>query len=233
MVAEQLIFELAPDVAPGFDNFLPAGNVEVVAHLRALAAGGMPETSVTVWGAPGSGKSHLAAAAVAAAAMPARPLDLDRDPLPPDVTGEMLFTVDGVDRLGTSAQAQLFTLYNTCKEQGAHLLLTASVPPHLAPLRDDLRTRIGWGLVLELKPLADTDKPAALAAYAAEQGFRLPPEVIGFLLSHVRRDMGNLLSIVRALGRLSLATKRSVSVPLARELLQPGIAFAGRPVGEA
>jgi hypothetical protein len=62
-----------------------------------------------------------------------------------------------------------------------------------APLRDDLRTRAGWGLVLELKPLADADKPAALAAYARGHGFRSPAEVIGFLLSHVRRDMGTLL----------------------------------------
>jgi DnaA family protein len=230
MAAEQLIFELAPDATPSFANFLPGANVEAVAHLRALAAGQLRETSVAVWGVAGSGKSHLVRAVVDAASMPARRLDLDADGVP-EVAGEALFAVEGVDRLGDIAQGRLFTLYNTCREQGAHLLLASSVPPQQAPLRDDLRTRIGWGLVLEVKPLADADKPAALAAYANEQGFRLPPEVISFLLSHVRRDMGNLLSIVRALGRHSLATKRPVTVPLARDLLQPGIAFDARPHG--
>lgn len=228
MAAEQLIFELAPDATPSFANFLPGANVEAVAHLRALAAGQLHETSVAVWGVGGSGKSHLARAVVDAAAMPARNLDLEADDVP-EVSGEALFAVEGVDRFRNIAQGRLFTLYNACREQGAHLLLTSGVPPQQARLRDDLRTRIGWGLVLELKPLADADKPAALAAYADEQGFRLPPEVISFLLSHVRRDMGNLLSIVRALGRYSLATKRPVTVPLARDLLQPGIALEARP----
>jgi len=227
MAAEQLIFELAPDATPSFGNFLPGANVEVVAHLRALAAGELRETSVAVWGAAGSGKSHLARAVIDASVMPARSLDVEAEDVP-EIAGEALFAVEGVDRLSALAQGRLFTLYNLCREQGAHLLLTSSVPPQQSTLRDDLRTRVGWGLVLELKPLADRDKPAALAAYADEQGFRLPAEVIAFLLSHVRRDMGNLLSIVRALGRHSLATKRPVTVPLARDLLQPGIALETR-----
>jgi len=226
-VPRQLIFELAHEAAPGFDNFLAGGNREVIAHLRAFAGGSMSETSVLVWGAHGSGKSHLVAASVAGAAGAARILHLARDPLPEVVPGT-LYAVEEVDALSDAGQAQLFTLYNACRERGARLLLTARVPPALAPLRDDLRTRVGWGLVLELKPLADADKPAALAAFATEHGFRLGDEVIAFLLSHVRRDMGTLLSTLRALDRHSLSTKRPVTVPLVRELLQPEMALDPR-----
>ena len=115
MAAEQLIFELAPDASPSFANFLPGANVEAVAHLRALAAGKLRETSVAVWGVAGSGKSHLARAVVDAAAMPARNLDLEVDDVP-EVSGEALFAVEGVDRFGAVAQGRLFTLYNACRE---------------------------------------------------------------------------------------------------------------------
>ena len=226
-MAEQLIFELARDASPGFDNFLTGDNGEVVAHLRAFAAGTLNETSVVLWGARGSGKSHLVAAAIAQSAGPSCILQLE--PLPvPEVEPGALYAVEDIDDLPDAAQAQLFTLYNACRERGARLLMSARMPPAQAPLRDDLRTRAGWGLVLELKPLADADKPAALAAFAVEHGFRLSNEVIGFLLSHVRRDMGTLLSTLRALDRYSLSTKRPVTVPLVRELLQPEMALEPR-----
>jgi DnaA family protein len=87
-------------------------------------------------------------------------------------------------------------------------------------LRDDLRTRLGWGLVYEVAPLADTEKPAALAAYALQRGFRLADDVIGYLLAHGRRDMPALLSTLVALYRHSLATKRPITVPMLRDWLQ-------------
>lgn len=226
---EQLIFELGPDVAPGFDNFLVGENGEVVAHLRALATGTLREISLLLWGAAGSGKSHLVAASVAIAQqakIPTLLVRLDGEPLP-EVGTHCLYAIEDVDRLSDFAQGQLFTFYNTCRERGARLLMSARTPPLKAPLRDDLRTRIGWGLVLELKPLAEADKPAALAAYAAQQGFRLSDEVVAFMLSHVRRDMGTLLSMLRVLDRHSLSTKRPVTVPLVRELLQQEIALDG------
>jgi DnaA-homolog protein len=224
-VPEQLILEWAREAAPAFDNFLVGSNGEVLAHLRALAAGELKDTSVLVWGAPGSGKSHLLAAALAQARAGNRLADAVHieDEQPASVAAGALYAIDDVDTLSVTAQGRLFTLYNTCRAGGARLLLTASVPPVQAPLRDDLRTRIGWGLVLELRPLNDADKPAALAAYAREQGFHLTNEVIAFLLTRGRRDMGALLATLRALDRYSLSTKRPVTIPLVKELLQPDL----------
>src|SRR5690606_18286316 len=87
-------------------------------------------------------------------------------------------------------------------------------------LRDDLRTRLAWGLAYEIVPLADADKPAALAAYARARGFALAGEVIAYLLAHGRRDMRSLVATLAALDRRSLALKRPVTVPLLREWMQ-------------
>ena len=224
-MAEQLILEWAREAAPAFDNFLVGSNGEVVAHLRALAVGELKDTSVLIWGAPGSGKSHLLAAVLGEARAGNRPATTVpiEDETPATVAAGALYAIDDVDALSAAAQGRLFTLYNACRDGGAQLLLTARVPSAQAPLRDDLRTRVGWGLVLELKPLTDADKPAALAAYAREQGFHLTNEVIDFLLTRGRRDMGALLSTLRALDRYSLSTKRPVTIPLVKELLQPDL----------
>ena len=96
------------------------------------------------------------------------------------------------------------------------------------PLRDDLRTRLAWGLVIEVLPLADEDKPDALAAFARERGFRLEPEAIAYLLAHGRRDMPSLVQALVALDQRSLALQRPISVPLIREWMQHERVSPGR-----
>lgn len=222
---QQLILEWTRETAPAFENFLAGSNGEVLAHLRTLVAGDLRGTSVLIWGAPGSGKSHLLAAALAAARARKRGAEavhMEQDE-PPAAAPGALYAIDDVDTLSAGGQGRLFTFYNACRDAGAQLLLSSRVPAAQAPLRDDLRTRVGSGLILELRPLGDADKPAALAAYAREQGFHLTPEVVDFLLTRGRRDMGALLSTLRALDRYSLSTKRPVTIPLVKELLQPDL----------
>jgi hypothetical protein len=125
-----------------------------------------------------------------------------------------LVAVDDVDRADAAAQGRLFTLYNRLQDSGGQLLVAAAAPPGQLPLRDDLRSRLGWGLVYEVLPLPDDDKPQALAGYARERGFRLGDDVIAYLLSHGRRDMPTLVATLAALDRYSLASKRPVTVPL-------------------
>jgi DnaA family protein len=134
--------------------------------------------------------------------------------------GGALVAVDDVDRADADAAARLFTLYNRMREHGGTLVAASAQPPARLALRDDVRTRLGWGLVFEIVPLADDDKPSALAAYARERGFALGDDVIGYLLAHGRRDMRALVATLAALDRLSLAQKRPVTVPLVREWLQ-------------
>lgn len=220
---EQLIFELTPAEPPSFANFLTGPNAEAVAALRQLARGDVRETGVLVWGATGSGRTHLLRAVVAAAAQFPTPAAYHAGaasaPAEPPGPGALV-AIDDVEDADPEVQGRLFTLYNRLQASGGHMLVSAAAPPGRLRLRDDLRTRLGWGLVYELLPLADAEKPAALARYAEERGFRLAEDVIAYLLAHGRRDMTTLIATLAALDRYSLAAKRPITVPLLRKWLQ-------------
>jgi DnaA family protein len=220
---EQLILELAAPEPPSFANFVAGANREPLSAVSALAAGRSPETGILLWGAAGAGKSHLLRAAASASA-PVRPLvDCAAPAALPDATAippSALLIVDAVGDAGVDAQGRLFTTLNRLAAGGGQWLVAASLPPARLALREDLRTRLALGLVLEVVPLADADKAQALAVYARERGFDLPDDVIAYLLAHGRRDMPSLVATLAALDRRSLATRRPVTVPLLREWFQ-------------
>jgi DnaA family protein len=228
---EQLIFELAAPEPRSFANFLPGRNAEAVATLVRLAAGDVAETGVVLWGGTGVGKTHLLQATVGATA--------DRRPalyvagcaaLPVGTPApRTLIAVDDVDAADPQQQGQLFSLYNALKAGGGQLLAAGRVPPARMALRDDVRSRLGWGLVYEILPLVDGDKPAALSTYARARGFALPEDVVAYLLAHGRRDMSSLLATLQALDRHSLAQKRPITLPLLKDWLQRSLGLRVPP----
>jgi len=228
---EQLVFELAAPEPPRLANFLPGRNAELLAGLERFVLGASAETGLFLWGGPGAGKTHLLYAAKAlaedrgpAVRMFAEPGALTEAPPAP---GELVI-IDRVDEADSAAARRIFTLFNALKQGEGHLIAAGRTPLGRLALREDLRTRLGWGLVYEVSALADDDKPEALRAYARSRGFELSAEVIDYLLRHGRRDMPSLVSALAALDRISLAAKRPVTVPLLREWLQKGFEWEPR-----
>lgn len=229
-MAEQLILDLAQPERPTFVNFVAGANGEALAALSALAAGTSQETGLLLWGAHGAGKSHLLAACATRARDAGRlvlqcasPRELPHDD---DIRTSCLAVIDAVDTADASAQGRLFTLVNRLAAVRGQWLAAAAMPPARLALREDLRTRLALGLVLEIQPLADADKPQALAAYARERGFHLADEVIVYLLAHGRRDMTSLVAALATLDRRSLAIRRNITVPLLREWLQQDLGLS-------
>jgi len=219
-VTEQLVFELAGPQPPSFANFLPGANAEVLSAIGAMSSGTATATGLFLWGSSGAGKTHLLRAAVAVAhahqrqahyiAQPGSLLAQDSAQL----ATAALIAIDNVESATPDAQARIFTLFNSLNDRGGRLVVASRMPLPALPFRKDLQTRLGWGLVYELVVLSDGDKSAALTAYAKRCGFRVPSEVIGYLLAHGPRDMATLTATLSALDRHSLATKQTISVPM-------------------
>jgi len=209
----QLLLDLLPANPPTLDNFVPGSNGETLAGFTAWLAGGAAQFSLCLWGEAGSGKSHLLAASGF------ERIDAALDPgfsAAPE-TGEI--AVDNVDCLNPEGQIALFNSFNRLKANGGRLLVTAPQPPHHLDLREDLRTRLGSGLIFRLHALSDAEKSAALAAQAKERAMKLPPEGLDYLLRHAPRDMRSLSALIVALDRYTLEQKRAITLPLLREVL--------------
>ena len=217
----QLTLDIRPEPHPTLENFVAGANAELVARLRALA---QPKAydAVYLWGPPGSGRSHLLRASLAAAETAGRRVVFVAGeeagaelPCPP---GGLLI-VDDVDRLGDAAQVALFRVFNSARLAGLALLMSGPAAPLALTLREDLRTRVGQALVYQVQPLGDEEKAVTLQRLAGERGLRVDEGVIGYLLRHGARDLPSLMAVLDALDRASLERKRPVTVPLLKEML--------------
>lgn len=207
----QMLLGIAPEWLPTLDNFVVGRNVELIAALRQAAAGATAVRAVYLWGEKGSGKSHLLQAMAAG-----RDAHYAVRAVPEAAT---VVAVDDVEALDGAAQVTLFELYNRMREQGGLLLVSGTQAPAHLSLRDDLRTRLGWGLVYQVHALSDEEKAEALRQHAGARGFELPPEVTQYLLRHGRRDLPSLLQVLDALDEHCLRLKRAASVPLLKEVM--------------
>lgn len=214
---QQLALDLLQPPQPSFASYVVGRNAEAVAALRALLAGS-GERFLYLWGDAGSGRSHLLQAVAASAPSrysesPAAPAEFE-----PAV---QLYLVDDVDRLTDDGQQRLFRLLNEVRAAPSAAIVTSgTLAPAQLALRDDVRTRLAWGLVYQLHGLTDAEKSDALRARASALGFDLPQEVLDYLLTHMPRDMRTLIAVLEALDAFALAAKRAITVPLVREWMQ-------------
>jgi len=195
---KQLLLDIKPASPPTLQNFMAGRNAEAVASLNAAANNTAQSKFIYLWGETGSGKSHLLSACKAIG----------------------MRVVDDVHLLDNDAQIDLFNTYNQLKENGGTLITAGLHAPTQMGLRDDLATRLAWGLVYQLHPLNDAEKALALQNHAAERGIRLPTEVVDYCLRYLRRDLSTLMATLDALDEWSLTTKKPVTVPMLRQLLQ-------------
>lgn len=221
----QLLLNLRHDTAPSLDTFVVGKNQELWQLVKNIAVRENTHQSpgethaVYLWGEPGSGKSHLLRAlAQCHAARYIRP----------DAPSEMFnfsndihtYLLDDCEQLSDLAQIDAFALFNEVKAHGANILCAGRVAPRALALREDLRTRLGWGLVYEVHELTDEDKMHALQTMAELKSMPLAPGVLSYIITHFRRDMPSLSQLMTQLDEYSLETKRPITLPLLRDLLR-------------
>ena len=215
---KQLVLDLGADPAHSLDTFQVGENAELAHLMHQFAQRASREHFAYLWGDTGAGKTHLLQAL--AATPHSRYIACDAPAadfvFSPETT---LYLLDDCDRLSAAAQIDAFALFNQIREHGAYMVSTGPVPPAVLPVREDLRTRMGWGLIYLIHGLSDDQKIAALTQAAEARGLTLSASVLPYLLSHFKRDMRSLATMLDALDQYSLETQRPVTLPLLRDLL--------------
>ncbi len=227
---KQLLLELTEPLAPTLDDFAVGQNQELLYGLRQFAARSSSEHFMYLWGAPSSGKTHLLQAlaqAPQARYIPAS--SASREQMTYDATCS-LYLLDNCEQLDAEQQIDAFALFNQIREHNAYLVSSGNVAPAVLPVREDLRTRMGWGLIYQLHALTDADKITSLQQAAQSRGWRLAPEILPYLITHYRRDMRSLTQALAALDQCSMETQRRMTLPLLREVLR-GVLHDSAPDG--
>lgn len=216
---KQLVLDLGAEPVCTLESFEVGRNAEVAALMRQFAERSSREHFAYLWGETGAGKSHLLKAlASGERARYISPFSIETEFLySPDVD---LYLLDDCEKLSPLAQIDAFALFNEIRANHAFMVSAGSVAPAVLPVREDLRTRMGWGLVYQIHGLTDDEKLATLTQMAEARGLTLSPGVLPYLLSHFQRDMVSLSSMLDSLDQYSLETKRPITLPLLREWLQ-------------
>lgn len=221
---QQLLLEVARVSPPTFKNFVTGVNQELLRVLTGVIDGQEHERVVYLWGEGGCGKSHLLQATAQALIdrqFPVRYVNcrqIAKSDFDCDVNRIM---VDEVEQLDETSQIRLFNLYNSIREnQEGFFLASGTRPPAQLGLREDLATRLGWGLVYQVHALTDTQKIEAMQHHATRRGFTLSREICEFLLKNTPRDLSSLLGLVDGLGDYSLQQQRPVTRALLYQWLR-------------
>ena len=215
----QLIFDFAERGYPGFDKFLGTENAELVYVLQHKH-----DPFIYVWGEEGAGKSHLLRAWVAQALDAGKKavyIDAAATPLTEAALEADYLAIDQIEKLGNEEQALLFAVFNRFRNSGkGFLLLSSEHTPQQLVIREDLRTRMAYCLVYEVKPLTDREKIDALVSMAATRQVTIDPEIFEYLLNHWRRDMDSLMQMLDTLDNYAVTMGKRITLPLLRQLLK-------------
>ena len=229
LFSSQIPLQLTPLRDSRFDNFVEGPNHAVVKALRHLPD--EPGSHVFLYGGEGSGKSHLLnAVCVETREREGRAFYLALKRLPRDAIASLeglekldLVCVDDLHVIaGDQAwEEALFHCFNRIREANGRLLVSSR--ERLSALElglPDLKSRLAWGLRLQLLPLEDKDKLEVINLHCIALGLSLPDDVQQYLLKHHDRSMAALVHTVESLQQAALTLKRKITVPLAREVLK-------------
>ncbi|MGB0747904.1 MAG: HdaA/DnaA family protein [Magnetospiraceae bacterium] len=181
-----------------------------------------PAPFLTLYGPPGSGKSHLAQVYLTQTGGRANSLRDVTEVPPADLVGNATALLLDEVALPLSAEAErgLFHLYNHLREQGGTLLLIGEIPPAQWPLAlADLQSRLRGAPAVGIGAPDDALLQAVMVKQCADRQMTVPPEVIAYALPRLERSFAAVRAFVAALDQQALAAKHPVTVPLARTVL--------------
>jgi DnaA family protein len=216
---KQLPLAIAVATPGTFGDYVVGPNAAAVQHLRALGAGAAP---VYLWGPAGVGKTHLLQAAAGLIEHQrgrVRWFGSNDSPGAAPEGAWSLIVFDDCDAFDAERQQRAFALFVDATTDSIPVIAAGRVPPVDLPLRDDLRTRLAWGHVFAIEPLAESDVRAVLQREAGRRGIALADEVVDYLLNRFARDLKHLMLQLDELDTFSLVQKRAITVPLLRQML--------------
>ena len=221
---KQIALDIGLSTGPTLSSFFAGPNELVLQHLR-LWAGSPTRSPVPnyLWGPEGSGKTHLLKSvreALRSQGADCGWLDSSVAEPPEFREGWAVVLLDEVHLYTAVQQHAAFNWFVNAQTHQRGVLAAGSMAPAALQLREDLRTRLGWGHVFQLQVLSEPERRAVLRQEADARGIFLGDEVMDFMLTRFSRDLGSLMQLLDQLDGYALQTQRAITVPLIRSMLE-------------
>jgi DnaA family protein len=225
---KQMALDIGLSPVPTLANFAVAGNEAALEHLRLWTDNPLRSPVPTfLWGEGGSGKTHLLSAVREALREHGSRVGwIDATCLHPGEYDDRWDAVllDDCHLFTAEQQAAAFNWFinaqNPAHGPARWVLATADRPPADLQLREDLRTRLGWGHVFQLHALGEAERRSVLRRAADERGVFLGDEVMDFMLTRFSRDLSSLMLLLDQLDAYALRTQRAITIPLIKSMLE-------------
>ena len=225
---QQMALDIGLFSGPSLGNFWPGQNAEALRHLELWVGHGQahaPRSPVPtyLWGPAGSGKSHLLQAARAALRAQGSTMGwMDASSHESQDFDEAWSAVcmDDVHLYTAAQQQQAFNWFVNAQTWQRPVLAAGDLAPANLVLRDDLRTRLGWGHIYSLQLLSEAERRAVLRRAADARGIFLSDEVMDYMLRRFSRDLGSLMELLGLLDGYALQTQRAITIPLIKSMLE-------------
>ena len=225
---KQIALDIGLATGPALANFFVGPNEAALRHLELwVGEKSAPPTRSPVpsylWGDDGSGKTHLLKSVQKALRDQGAAVGwLDATVQEPPEFNEHWAAVlmDDVHFYNVVQQHAAFNWFVNAQTHQRWVLAAGALPPSDLKLRDDLRTRLGWGHVFQLHMLSEPERRAVLRQAADARGVFLSDEVMDFMLTRFSRDLSNLMELLKLIDDYALQTKRAITVPLIKSMME-------------
>jgi DnaA family protein len=221
---KQIALDIGLAPGPTLDSFFAGVNEPALKHLQ-LWAGSPTRSPVPtyLWGESASGKTHLLKAvehSLREQGATAGWLDASVHEPPEFNPAWSVVLLDDVHLYTAVQQHAAFNWFVNAQTHQRGVLAAGLLPPADLQLREDLRTRLGWGHVFQLHVLDEPERRAVLRQEADARGVFLGDEVMDFMLTRFSRDLGSLVALLGQLDGYALQTKRAITIPLLKSMLE-------------
>jgi DnaA family protein len=225
---QQLALDIGLFGGPTLANFWAGPNAEALRHLELWVGAGRAAVTRSpvptyLWGPHGSGKSHLLLAAREALRNQGAHVGwIDANTTVGQDFDERWAAVflDDVHLYTAEQQQQAFNWFVNAQTWQRPVLAAGELAPADLALRDDLRTRLGWGHIFSLQLLSEPERRAVLRKAADERGIFLSDEVMDYMLKRFSRDLGSLMELLGLLDGYALQTQRAITIPLIKSMME-------------